>query len=78
MIARKAALALALGATLSPLPASAGGFYLTDRGVRPLGRGGAFIAGADDQHAVWYNPAGLMSAGNGLRLMSRRGDNEPL
>ena len=68
MIARKAALALALGATLSPLPASAGGFYLTDRGVRPLGRGGAFIAGADDQHAVWYNPAGLMSAGNGLLL----------
>jgi len=68
VIARKAALALALGATLSPLPASAGGFYLTDRGVRPLGRGGAFIAGADDQHAVWYNPAGLMSAGNGLLL----------
>lgn len=68
MIARKAALALCLGAMLAPLPASAGGFYLTDRGVRPLGRGGAFIAGADDQHAVWYNPAGLMSAGNGLLL----------
>ncbi len=46
--------------------ASAGGFYLTDRGVRALGRGGAFVAGADDQGAVWYNPAGLTAAGNGI------------
>jgi long-chain fatty acid transport protein len=63
---RPVALLLALAA--APSAASAGGFYLTDRGVRPLGRGGAFVAGADDQHAVWYNPAGLMSAGNGLLL----------
>ncbi|MFO0652227.1 MAG: outer membrane protein transport protein [Polyangiales bacterium] len=48
--------------------ASAGGFYLVDRGVRPLGRGGAFVAGADDGHAIWYNPAGLTEAGNGLLL----------
>lgn len=68
MIARRAPIALALTALLSPALSSAGGFYLTDRGVRPLGRGGAFIAGADDQHAVWYNPAGLISAGNGLLL----------
>lgn len=66
MIARRAAaLALALS---SPSLAFGGGFYMTDRGVRPVGRGGAFIAGADDQHAVWYNPAGLIHAGRGLLL----------
>ena len=65
--ARIAALALAASA-LAPAAATAGGFYLTDRGVRPLGRAGAFVAGADDQHAVWYNPAGLVNAGNGLLL----------
>jgi long-chain fatty acid transport protein len=27
--------------------------------VRPAGRGGAFVAGADDAGALWYNPAGL-------------------
>ncbi len=29
------------------------------RGIRPLGMGGAFVAVADDQNAVFYNPAGL-------------------
>lgn len=29
------------------------------RGIRPLGMGGAFTALADDQNAVFYNPAGL-------------------
>jgi long-chain fatty acid transport protein len=51
-----------------PSVSHAGGFYLLDRGVRPLGRGGAFVAGADDAHAIWYNPAGLVDAGNGLLL----------
>lgn len=45
------------------LPASAAGLYFGDRGVRPLGRGGAFIAGADDLGAVAYNPAGIVDAG---------------
>ena len=67
MSARRSALLL-VALAAAPATASAGGFYLTDRGVRPLGRGGAFIAGADDQHAIWYNPAGLMSAGSGLLL----------
>ncbi|MEZ4410530.1 MAG: outer membrane protein transport protein [Polyangiales bacterium] len=58
----------ALALSLLPATARAGGFYLTDRGVRPLGRGGAFVAGADDQHAIWYNPAGLVDAGAGLLL----------
>ncbi len=43
--------------------ARAGGLYFSDRGVRPMGRAGAFVAGADDLHAIWYNPAGLADAG---------------
>lgn len=39
------------------------GLYLSDRGVRPLARGGAFVAGADDAGAIAYNPAGLFEAG---------------
>ena len=35
------------------------------RGVRPLGRAGAFVAGADDPNAMSYNPAGLAFAVNG-------------
>lgn len=42
--------------------AHASGFYLFDRGARALGRGGAFIAGADDPSALWYNPAGLIAS----------------
>ena len=37
----------------------AGGFFLSDRGVRPMGRGFAWVAGANDPQAIWYNPAGL-------------------
>lgn len=61
-------LAAGLAAVCATTGAWGGGFYLTDRGVRPLGRGGAFVAGADDQHAAWYNPAGLVDAGRGLLL----------
>ena len=32
-------------------------------GVRGLGRGGAFIAGADDPGGIWYNPATIDRAG---------------
>lgn len=46
--------------------ADAAGLYVADRGVRPLGRGGAFVAGADDLHAIWYNPAGLADAGTSV------------
>src|SRR5215475_5945710 len=46
--------------------ADAAGLYFSDRGVRPLGRGGAFVAGADDLGAIWYNPAGLSEAGSSL------------
>jgi len=46
--------------------AEAGGLYFSDRGVRPMGRAGAFVAGADDLGAIWYNPAGLADAGTGV------------
>lgn len=46
--------------------ASAAGLYFSDRGVRPIGRGGAFVAGADDLGAIWYNPAGIAFAGNAV------------
>jgi long-chain fatty acid transport protein len=48
---------------LSASQAEAAGLYFSDRGVRPIGRGGAFVAGADDGGAAWYNPAGLADAG---------------
>lgn len=51
------------GSTLST-EASASGLYVTERGVRQLGRGGAFVAGADDAGAIAYNPAGIFDAGN--------------
>jgi len=52
-------LALLLAATLSP-QAHAAGYYFTDSGTRAMGRGGAFVAGADDLSAQYYNPAALI------------------
>jgi long-chain fatty acid transport protein len=46
----------------------AAGLYFSDRGVRAVGRGGAFVAGADDLGAVWYNPAGLTDAGSSFLI----------
>jgi long-chain fatty acid transport protein len=57
------ALAVPLAASLLASPAGAAGLYYSDRGVRPLGRGGAFVAGADDLGAIVYNPAGMYDAG---------------
>lgn len=48
--------------------ADAAGFYLAPQGVRPLARGGAFVAGSDDVHALNYNPAGLALARNQILL----------
>lgn len=68
----KRALLLTLAAlcALGALPrrAEAGGLFLTDRGTRPLGRGFAFVAGADDPQSLWYNPAGLGFSGQQLLL----------
>ena len=54
-------------ATVAP-SASAAGLYFSDRGSHPLARGGAFVAGADDINAIWYNPAGLADAGTSVLL----------
>ncbi|HEY2516999.1 MAG TPA: outer membrane protein transport protein [Polyangiaceae bacterium] len=51
-----------LACTGAPSLAHAAGLYFSDRGVRPMGRGGAFVAGADDLGATWYNPAGIADA----------------
>jgi long-chain fatty acid transport protein len=64
---RSSTLLLALASFLPlalPTTAHAGGFYLLDRGTRAMGRGGAFVAGADDPQSLWYNPAGLGFSGN--------------
>lgn len=53
---------------LAPSSAAAGGFYLLERGSGPLGRGGASIAGIDDPHAIWLNPAGLAYSGDQLLI----------
>jgi len=57
-----------LALLLSAKAAGAAGLFTADRGVRPLGRGGAFVAGADDIGAIWYNPAGLADAGTTLYI----------
>lgn len=44
---------------LTGLPASAKVYPSFYRGVRPLGMGDAFTAVADDENALFYNPAGL-------------------
>jgi long-chain fatty acid transport protein len=56
------------------LPSTAYGaaFYVPDLGVRALGRGGAFVARADDLTAAWYNPAGLADQG-GTRFIADMG-----
>ncbi|HEX7601381.1 MAG TPA: outer membrane protein transport protein [Polyangiaceae bacterium] len=61
--AARTAVAVALLSTVTGR-AHAGGLFWSDRGVRPMGRGGAFVAGADDLGAVWYNNAGIASAGS--------------
>ena len=66
-----AAFAVTLGTALGALvvgapPARAAGLYFSDRGVRPMGRAGAFVAGADDLGAIFYNPAGLTDAGTSV------------
>ena len=50
-------LAIILLACVSEL--SAKEYPTLHRGVRPLGMGGAFTAVADDENAMFYNPAGL-------------------
>lgn len=68
LLARAAGLAVTVASLFAPSSASASGMWISDRGVRPLGRGGAFVAGADDLGSIAYNPAGLAEAGTALLL----------
>ena len=63
MTSRMIGVALAAAVLVTVAEARAAGLYFSDRGVRPMGRAGAFVAGADDLGAIWYNPAGLADAG---------------
>ncbi len=49
---------LLLSLAVSP-GAQAAGFYASDVGARGMAQGGAFVAGADDLTAMYYNPAAL-------------------
>lgn len=65
---RRTTAALALALLAGATEARAAGLYFSDRGVRPVGRGGAFVAGADDLGAIWYNPAGIVDAPSSFLL----------
>src|SRR5512139_3448822 len=65
-MSRHLALLAVLSILLASTRASAGGLWLTDRGVVPMGRGFAMVAGANDPQALWYNPAGLAWSGQQL------------
>jgi len=69
MLRTRLASALAATVVLIPLAAEAGGMYLPTRGVRPTGRAGAFVAGADDLSSMWFNPAGLAHLARGSFLI---------
>ncbi len=58
---RAALLTLSIGGLwLGSGSAWAGGMFLGTHGARPTARGGAFVAGADDLNAIYYNPAGVV------------------
>jgi long-chain fatty acid transport protein len=45
---------------LVPTQAQAAGFFLPGHGIKPMGRGGAFVAsGGGDLNSLWHNPANL-------------------
>ena len=56
---RGTALWVGAAVALTALPAWAGGAWVGVRGVRPLSMGGAFVAGAEEANALWYNPSRL-------------------
>jgi len=56
------------GALCVSCPSEAAGLYFSERGVRPMARAGAFIAGADDLGAIYHNPAGIHEAGGQFLL----------
>lgn len=65
---RVCGLTVAFAVVMAPAAGFAAGMFLSPQGVRPLSRGGAFVAGADDVNALTYNPAGIALAADGLML----------
>lgn len=65
---RRAPLVVAAAMLLATARSEGAGLYFSERGVRPMGRAGAYVAGADDLGALWYNPAGLADAGGTVML----------
>ncbi len=60
LVALAALLSLTAAFWLTPSNADAAGLFLPGRGVKPLGRGGAFVVSGDgDLNSLWYNPANL-------------------
>ncbi len=45
---------------LFPVAVFGSGFATNEQSIRVIGRGGAFVAQADDPSAVYYNPAGIV------------------
>lgn len=65
--------AFAVGAVefLALPQANAGGFFIPGRGVRPMGRAGAYVAsGEGNLNSLWYNPANL----HGMEGLTFTGD----
>lgn len=62
----RSALATTVAALLLTTGAEGAGLYFSDRGVRPMGRAGAYVAGVDDLHGIWFNPAGIADAGDAV------------
>lgn len=63
-------IAAALGVGASSTLATAGGMFLHTRGVRPSARSGAFVAGADDLGAMWFDIAGIAVLAGGPQKTS--------
>ena len=65
LIRRGLAALMILAAVGGATPAAqAAGLFLPGRGVKPLGRAGAFVAsGEGDLNSLWYNPANLAALG---------------
>ena len=63
-------LSLVLGLSLLSLSAEAAGLFLAPRGVRPLGRAGAFVAGAVG--GLWESDRLFFALGSDAGLGLRR------
>lgn len=55
-------------ASLTPDDAFGAGYYAGPIGATAIGRGGAFVARADDLSAAFYNPAGLVKLATPLHV----------